>query len=250
MNHIKSLFTLLILACFSCCLNGSLLLARSADTQSSSVLAQPVDEQNSLLLEQSTSEAGLSLLTLSAGETSSLSPVNISLHMRSAYHNEFVGSPLKFDDGGFRFDQVIVDVAGEISPKLSYKYLQRLNKASPIFTKENLPNSIDYAYLRYRFNERFSVTAGKQALTIGGFEYKSTRGGGDYAVNNLVNCYLNGLQWRSPLYKPGVHLSGSQQSGYGGRCHRNTGGKLWRRIMREAPTVPLWLLPWLEQPLL
>jgi hypothetical protein len=246
MNHIKSLFTLLILACFSCCLNGSLLLARSADTQSSSVLAQPVDEQNSLLLEQSTSEAGLSLLTLSAGETSSLSPVNISLHMRSAYHNEFVGSPLKFDDGGFRFDQVIVDVAGEISPKLSYKYLQRLNKASPIFTKENLPNSIDYAYLRYRFNERFSVTAGKQALTIGGFEYnKYPVEVYDYSgINNLVNCYLNGLQVAFTP-RPNQEFTFQVVNNRWGTVEDAIGTPVessgTSHVMRvEAPTVPLY----------
>lgn len=208
MNRIKPLIVLLISACFSCCFNGSSLFARSAnkqdpsvlvqttDEQTSSVLGQPADERNSLLLDHSTGEPGLSLLTVSTREANSLSPVSISLHMRSAYHNEFIGSPLTFDDGGFRFDQVIIDIAGEVTPKLSYKYLQRLNKVSPVFTKENLPGSIDYAYLRYRFNERFSVTAGKQALTIGGFEYnKYPVEVYDYSgINNLVNCYLNGLQ--------------------------------------------------------
>ncbi len=97
--------------------------------------------------------------------------VDLSLHLRPAYHAQFDGTPMEFESGGFKFDHVMIDLGGQLTPKLSYRYLQRLNKVSPIFTKENLPSTIDYAYLIYAFNERFSMTAGKQALSIGGFEY-------------------------------------------------------------------------------
>jgi hypothetical protein len=166
--------------------------------------------------------------------------------MRSAYHNEFTGSPLAYDDGGFRFDQVIIDIAGEVTPKLSYKYLQRLNKVSPIFTKENLPGSIDYAYLKYRFNERFSVTAGKQALTIGGFEYnKYPVEVYDYSgIINHVNCYLNGLQVAyTPL--PSQEFTFQVVNNRWGTLEEAIGTPVESSgtshvTLVEAPTVPLY----------
>ncbi len=122
--------------------------------------------------------------------------VNLSLHLRPAFHAQFNGTPLEFERGEFKFDHIIVDLGGEVTSKLSYRYLQRLNKVSPVFIKENLPSSIDYAYLKYSFNGLFSMTAGKQALSIGGFEYnKYPVDVYDYSgISNLVTCYLTGIQ--------------------------------------------------------
>ncbi len=122
--------------------------------------------------------------------------VNLSLHLRPAFHAQINGTPLEFERGEFKFDHIIVDLGGEVTSKLSYRYLQRLNKVSPVFTKENLPSSIDYAYLKYSFNGLFSMTAGKQALSIGGFEYnKYPVDVYDYSgISNLVTCYLTGIQ--------------------------------------------------------
>lgn len=136
----------------------------------------------------------LSSLSLLANEETK--SVDLSLHLRPAYHAQFGGTPMEFEDGGFKFDHIIVDVGGQITPKLSYRYLQRINSVTPIFTKENLPATIDYAYLKYAFNDQFSITAGKQALSIGGFEYNK------YPVDvynysgltNFITCYLTGLQ--------------------------------------------------------
>lgn len=127
--------------------------------------------------------------------------VNLSLHLRTAYHSDFAGEHMKYIDGNFRLDHVILGIDGHITPKLSYKYQQRLNKVSPIFTRENLPATIDYAYLRYDFNEHFALTAGKQALSVGGFEYyKYPVDVYDFSgISNNLTCYLTGLQ---AAYKP------------------------------------------------
>lgn len=57
--------------------------------------------------------------------------VDLSLHLRPAYHAQFNGTPLEFENGGFKFDHIIVDVGGQVTPKLSYRYLQRLIKFHP-----------------------------------------------------------------------------------------------------------------------
>ncbi|HHT23522.1 MAG TPA: hypothetical protein GXZ87_09495 [Bacteroidales bacterium] len=166
--------------------------------------------------------------------------INLSLHLRPAYHANFGGSPMEFEDAGFKFDQVIVDLGGQITSNLSYRYLQRLNKVSPIFTKENLPSTIDYAYLKYAFNEKFSMTAGKQALSIGGFEYnKYPVDVYDYSgLTNLVTCYLTGLQ---AAFKP----SESQEFTFQILNNRmgsweEAVGKPRIGMQLEAPTLPLY----------
>ncbi len=146
------------------------------------------------LLEQTDNDGTSSATSFS--EEKKTKSLNLSLHLRSAYHSNFGGDPMKFEDSGFRFDHVMIDFAGQVTPKLSYRYLQRLNKVSPIMSKENLPTTIDYAYLKYAFNDRFSMTAGKQALTAGGFEYnKYPVDVYDYnGITSYIACYLTGVQ--------------------------------------------------------
>ncbi len=193
----------LIAACFLGCLSGSSLFAQSNDEETPK-------------------------------------SVNIALHVRPAYNAQFGGSPMEFEDAGFKFEHVTIDIAGQVTPKLSYKYLQRLNKVSPIFSKENLPSSIDYAYLRYNFNDQFSMVAGKQALSIGGFEYnKYPVDVYDYSgLTNLVTCYLTGVQ---AAFTP----SGSQEFTF--QILNNRTGT-WRDaigtpqmgLQLEAPKLPLY----------
>lgn len=121
--------------------------------------------------------------------------VNVDLHLRSAFNARFHSGESDKDEASFRFDHVMIGIYGNITDKLSYKYLQRLNRGTQAFETENLSNTIDYAYLRYQLNPRFAVTAGRQALFVGGFEYN------DYPINiydysgitNNITCYLTGV---------------------------------------------------------
>jgi len=166
--------------------------------------------------------------------------VNLSLHLRPAFHTQSNGTPLEFERGEFKFDHIIVDLGGEVTSKLSYRYLQRLNKVSPVFTKENLPSSIDYAYLKYSFNGLFSMTAGKQALLIGGFEYnKYPVDVYDYSgISNYITCYLTGMQ---------VAFTPVQNQEFSFQILNNRMGT-WREaigtlqvgLQLEPPTLPLY----------
>lgn len=166
--------------------------------------------------------------------------VDLSLHLRPACHAQFNGTPLEFENGGFKFDHIIVDVGGQVTPKISYRYLQRLNKVSPIFTKENLPSTIDYAYLKYALNNLFSITAGKQALSVGGFEYnKYPVDVYDYSgISNYITCYLTGMQ---------VAFTPVQNQEFSFQIVNNRMGT-WREAIGtpqigsqlETPTLPLY----------
>lgn len=59
---------------------------------------------------------------------------------------------------------------GEISDKFSYNYRQRMILDSK-FDYQSFFNATDWMYLSYKINKKFSFSAGKQIVAIGGFEY-------------------------------------------------------------------------------
>ena len=105
-----------------------------------------------------------------------------------------------------KYFNIIVD--GEINEKFSYNYRQRFSMNAvdnfQLAGKENMSNfhSIDWAYLNYKMNDAFTLSAGKQVVMIGGWEY-------DYAPIdqffwsdfwNNVYCYELGamINYTSP----------------------------------------------------
>ena len=68
---------------------------------------------------------------------------------------------------------------------------------------ENLPESIEYAMIGYRLNDKFTVTLGKQDAAWGGFEYDLD----PYAIyeysdmNEYMDCYFTGVTF---AYQPVV----------------------------------------------
>ena len=60
---------------------------------------------------------------------------------------------------------------------------------------ENLPESIEYAMIGYRLNDKFTITLGKQDAAWGGFEYDLD----PYAIyeysdmNEYMDCYFTGV---------------------------------------------------------
>ena len=55
----------------------------------------------------------------------------------------------------FRFRDVKIDVTGEVNDRLFYWYRQTLNGGYEGQALENLNESIEYAYIGYKLNERF-----------------------------------------------------------------------------------------------
>ncbi len=109
------------------------------------------------------------------------------------------------DQSGFAGKNLNVMLDGAINSKLEYHVRQRLNK--PIGENSDLLNATDWAYLTYHFGEGFFVSAGKQVVAIGGFEY-------DYAP---IDCYyLSDFCNNVACYELGLTL------GYSDRSGRNT----------------------------
>lgn len=94
---------------------------------------------------------------------------NLHLEMHAGFYADFASKRL--DEAAFRVKDLKIDITGDVTDRLFYWYRQRLNGNEGNQPLENLPESIEYAYIGYRLSDRFTLTAGKQDVFFGGFEY-------------------------------------------------------------------------------
>lgn len=102
---------------------------------------------------------------------------------------------------GFHGRYLNLIVEGTINRQLSYHFRQRLNKFKE--AENDLFAATDWIYIDYRPSERWKLSAGKQVVAIGGFEYDRAPIDIYYASifwNNIA-CYQFGVS--------GTWISGS-----------------------------------------
>lgn len=85
-------------------------------------------------------------------------------------------------------------ISGNITDKFSYHYRQRINIANVGFST-NFFQGTDWAYLNYMPSDRFTLSAGKQVVAIGGWEYDLAPIDVYFASEfwNNINCYEMGV---------------------------------------------------------
>ena len=71
----------------------------------------------------------------------------------------------------FTMNQLRLEIKGNITDRIYYRYRQRLNRGNSAQALDNLPASIDYAAVGFHLTEQLSVFAGKQCTAFGGFEF-------------------------------------------------------------------------------
>lgn len=118
---------------------------------------------------------------------------DLNLEMHATFNTFFTGNAL--DEAAFRFNAIKLEAAGEVNPRLFYWYRQVLNQGNRPMELENLPESIEYAFVGYRLNERLTITAGKQDAAWGGFEYDmNPLEIYQYSdMNDYQDCYFTGV---------------------------------------------------------
>lgn len=116
-----------------------------------------------------------------------------TLEFRADWQGTWQGSDRDDNGTGFRGQFLNVKLGGNLGRQWNWAYRQRLSK--DMLRAGGYLNATDYLYLQYHPTERWSITAGKQFVAIGGFEY-------DYApidvykysaFCNEVYCYGFGL---------------------------------------------------------
>lgn len=96
---------------------------------------------------------------------------NLILNMHGDFDANWRGS--RFQDGKFQMRQLRVEARGNITPWLSFRYRQRLNKGDePGGYYDNVLQSIDYACIGVRVG-KWQFTLGKQVAAYGGIEFET-----------------------------------------------------------------------------
>ena len=104
--------------------------------------------------------------TVSAQEEELL---KLGLEARVDYTRQTIDGHHINDESGFKGKFINLLISGDLGHGLSYAYRQRLNKAHK---DQSFFDATDYLYLSYTtLNDRWTLSAGKQVLGIGGYEY-------------------------------------------------------------------------------
>lgn len=96
--------------------------------------------------------------------------VRLKFDTRFDYTNKFPTSDTLSHTSSFDGRYLNIILEGELNNKFSYKYRQRMiQDGKPDY--QSFFNATDWLYLTYKINSNFSVTGGKQVVSIGGYEY-------------------------------------------------------------------------------
>jgi hypothetical protein len=94
--------------------------------------------------------------------------VSVDLETRIDYQHDAIDGSTVDANSGFKGKYLNLKLTGQLTPKLSYVLLQRLNRP---LKDASYFDATDYIYLNYRAGEHWQLSAGKQFVAIGGFEY-------------------------------------------------------------------------------
>ena len=93
---------------------------------------------------------------------------HINLEFASSANAYFTDG--KFNEMAFKMNRVRLEIYGRLNDNLSYHFRQSFSSYNNVNTVENLPSSIEYANLKWRFNDKFDLVVGKQFLAVAGYE--------------------------------------------------------------------------------
>lgn len=117
---------------------------------------------------------------------------NLQFETRIDANNEFDGDFFKTHFNCKNFNIVL---KGKLSERISYKFRHRLNRSAT--GEDNFLKATDQAWIAFSATDKFTITAGKQTVALGGFEY-------DYAP---IDMYIPSILYNNiPGYKIGVDL--------------------------------------------
>lgn len=118
--------------------------------------------------------------------------IDLRFEARGDFMQERVDGEKNSQGSGFKGHIVDVFLQGEISPKFSYKYRQRLNGINKEYT---FFDATDWLYLRYDLTPNIGLMAGKWVVLTGGWEFDPAP----------IDCYhLGEFTYNFPCYQWGV----------------------------------------------
>ena len=97
---------------------------------------------------------------------------NFYLNMQGSFDASFNYDMNGLSEAAFKMRQFRIEAKGNVTPWLSYRWRQRLNRGNNGGNNiDNMPTSIDIAGIGVKLNDQFSFFAGKQCAAYGGIEF-------------------------------------------------------------------------------
>lgn len=128
---------------------------------------------------------------------------NLSAHMNLQFSTSGVANFTEGDleDASFKLNRVKLEILGSFSKQFSYHFRQSFNKYSNPHSLDNLSSSIEYASVNWKMSDRFTLTAGKQDVAFGGYEYyvNAIKVREYSEFNDNISCYQAGVAGRLDL---------------------------------------------------
>lgn len=128
---------------------------------------------------------------------------SLGFEARTTFHQQTVDGEY---DSHFQGDYFNLQVYGHLTPSLSFRVRQRLNKK---IDDANPFNATDFLWLKWQATEKWSFTAGKHPIMVGGYEVDSAPIDVYYYgafTNRLSQYYAFGVS-ASYSFLPGQSLS-------------------------------------------
>ncbi len=119
-------------------------------------------------------------------------PISIKFDMRTDWEYQIAADGISDNASAFSGKYLNFQLDGNITKKLSYSFRYRLNKLNAY---SEFFNATDWANIKYQFDDNWSLSAGKQVVGIGGFEYDAAPINIYFASDfwNNVVCYEFGV---------------------------------------------------------
>lgn len=123
----------------------------------------------------------------------------------NVYFN-YASSFQTIDDGNhwgtsFKNKQARLEIKGNITDKLSYRFRHRLNKHNTARTEDNFAKATDILMVGYQLNDKLGIQAGKMCQNWGGFEFDENPMY-IYQYSDMVDNMDNFMAGVNVSYKP------------------------------------------------
>ena len=99
--------------------------------------------------------------------------LNVKLNTRMAFHSALSGGGR--EQSAFRMDYLRLEVTGNVTERIYYKWMQHLNRSNAPHSLDNMPSSIDCLGVGFHITPTLSAFVGKQYADFGGFEYDAIK---------------------------------------------------------------------------
>lgn len=127
--------------------------------------------------------------------------VHLNLQTRASYVNDRIGSEVQHDASGMKGDYLFLSLYGNINDRLSYNWRQRVNSK---ITRNDIFEATDWIYIDYKLTKNWTVSAGKQVIMVGSWEYD----------RNPIDIYTPSEYWNNVApFKFGASIAYTTTSG-------------------------------------